>query len=165
MNISIGQNCLNKKNPFEYIVPPPHKWGPNNNSFSYRYAAINETASLIQRNIISAVAESEKRSIHARKQTSYPFLIQMGPPKINAYFFLWFYTILCGCQRLSGTIGFEFEPFPCRGVQLMSLCYCGAYMDNTNIVQVISVPKFQGIWNVETFIRVSTQRQQITDVM
>ena len=23
MNISIGQNCLNKKNPFEYIVPPP----------------------------------------------------------------------------------------------------------------------------------------------
>ena len=28
MNISIGQNCLNKKNPFEYIVPPsPLKWG------------------------------------------------------------------------------------------------------------------------------------------
>ena len=31
MNISIGQNCLNKKYPFEYIVPPPpHKWGRNN---------------------------------------------------------------------------------------------------------------------------------------
>ena len=23
MNISIGQNCLNKNNPLEYIVPPP----------------------------------------------------------------------------------------------------------------------------------------------
>ena len=25
MNISIGQNCLNKKNPFEYIVLPPSR--------------------------------------------------------------------------------------------------------------------------------------------
>ena len=30
MNISIGQNWLNKKKPFEYIVPPsPLKWGRN----------------------------------------------------------------------------------------------------------------------------------------
>ena len=31
MNISIGQNSLNKKNPFEYSSSP-HKWGRNNKS-------------------------------------------------------------------------------------------------------------------------------------
>ena len=33
MNIPIGQNCLNKKNTLEYLVPPPTKWGQNNKAW------------------------------------------------------------------------------------------------------------------------------------
>ena len=39
MNISIGQNWLNKKNPFEYIVPPPQV-GRNKNKFLLKIAFI-----------------------------------------------------------------------------------------------------------------------------
>ena len=36
MNISIGEISRNKKNPFEYVVPPPRE-GRNNNQFLYDF--------------------------------------------------------------------------------------------------------------------------------
>ena len=59
MNLSIGKNCLNKKNPFECIVPSTHKWGQNNKKrfltlFNRKVVNANLMNTIVRCHILSA---------------------------------------------------------------------------------------------------------------